>query len=36
MGGDCGDARVEVVLIDGVAVARADSPQRRQACQSNK
>ena len=35
MGGDAADARVEVILIDGVAEVRADTPDRCQACQSN-
>ena len=35
MGGDAADARVEVILIDSIAVARADTPDRCQACQSN-
>ena len=36
MGGDAADAGVEVVLVDGVAEARAETLDRRQACQSNK
>ena len=35
MGGDGGDAGVEVVLVDGVVEVRAQTPERRQTCQSH-
>ena len=35
MGGDGGDARVEAVLVDGVVEVRAQTPDRRQTCQSH-
>ena len=36
MSGDGGDAGVEAVLVDGIAVARAETPERRYACQSKQ
>ena len=36
MSGDGGDAGVEVILIDGIAVGRAETPERRYACQSKQ
>ena len=35
MSGDGGDAGVEVVLVDGVVEVRAQTPERRQTCQSH-
>ena len=35
MGGDGSDAGVKAVLVDGVVEVRAETPDRRQTCQSH-